>query len=390
MALRFLTSGESHGPALVTILEGIPAGLPLPVEVINRDLARRQHRLGSGGRMKIEDDKAQILSGVMEGKTTGAPIAITIENTDHKHWRNRPTPPFSIPRPGHADLVGVVKYGYNDLRPALERASARETACRVAIGAVCRHLLSQFNITVGGYVQAIGGVMADLTDIPLNDRCVKAQESDTGCPDSLASERMRNLIQQAIQDRDTLGGIIEVIVLNLPPGLGSYVHWDRRLDARLGAAILSIPAIKGVEIGTAFVNSTKRGTQVQDAIYLENDQLIRKTNHAGGLEGGVSTGQPILLRAAMKPIPTTLTPQKSVDISLGKEVLTQYERSDTCPVPRAIVIIEAMVAFVITDALIEKLGGDSLGEMLSRYSNLRDNRLAGIILDKDEHLWWSS
>jgi chorismate synthase len=201
---------------------------------------------------------------------------------------------------------------------------------------------------------------------------------------------MRNLILQAIQDRDTLGGIIEVIVFNLPPGLGSYVHWDRRLDARLGAAILSIPAIKGVEIGTAFVNSTKRGTQVQDAIYLENDHLIRKTNHAGGLEGGVSTGQPILLRAAMKPIPTTLTPQKSVDISLGKEVLTQYERSDTCPVPRAIVIIEAMVAFVMADALIEKLGGDSLGEMLPRYSNLRGNRLTDITLDKDEHLWWSS
>jgi len=390
MAIRFLTGGESHGPALLTILEGIPAGLPLPVEVINHDLARRQHGLGSGGRMKIEDDKAQILSGVMEGKTTGAPLAITIENTDHTHWYNHPIPPLTIPRPGHADLVGAVKYGYNDLRPALERASARETAGRVAIGAVCRHLLSQFNIIVGGYVQAIGDVTADLTDIPLNDRCVKARESDTGCPDPLSAERMRNLIRQVIQDRDTLGGIIEVIVFNIPPGLGSYVHWDRRLDARLGAAILSIPAIKGVEIGTAFVNSTKRGTQVQDAIYLENNRLIRKTNHAGGLEGGTSTGQPILIRAAMKPIPTTLTPQKSVDISLGKEVLTQYERSDICPVPRAIVIIEAMVAFVMADALIEKLGGDSLGEMLPRYSTLRDNQLTDINLDNEDHLWWGS
>ena len=390
MAIRFLTSGESHGPALLTILEGIPAGLPLPVEVINRDLARRQHGLGSGGRMKIENDKAQILSGVMEGKTTGAPIAITIENTDHTHWHNHPIPPLVIPRPGHADLVGAVKYGYDDLRPALERASARETASRVASGAVCRHLLSQFDITVGGYVQAIGDVEADLTNIPLDDRCLKARESDTGCPDTLSADRMRNLIQQTIQDRDTLGGVIEVIVLNLPPGLGSYVHWDRRLDARLGAAILSIPAIKGVEIGTAFKNSTQRGTQVQDAIYLENHRLIRKTNHAGGLEGGTSTGQPILIRAAMKPIPTTLTPQKSVDISHGKETLTQYERSDICPVPRAIVILEAMVAFVMADALIEKLGGDSLGEMLPRYFNLRDNQLTDINLDNEDHLWWGS
>ena len=388
MSLRFLTAGESHGPVITAILEGVPAGLSLNNDVIDHELVRRQKGYGAGSRMQIEQDAVQILGGVLEGDTTGAPIAMQIPNKDHQKWRAKEIESFVIPRPGHADLTGTLKYGYSDLRPALERASARETAARVAVGAVCKHLLAQFNIQVGGYVFAIGEVVADLESIPLDERAALAEESEVRCPDPAAAESMSDAIQAIMQARDTLGGVIEVLALGLPPGLGSHVHWDRRLEARLGAAVLSVQAIKGVEIGPAFENSRKPGTQVQDAILLEGDQLIRTSYRNGGLEGGITTGQPLLVRAAMKPIATTLTPQQTVDLKSGKPVETQYERSDFCPVPRAVPILEAMISFVLANALIEKLGGDTLSEMDTRYQSLPQNRLSDFDLDGEGHVWW--
>ena len=388
MKLKLLTAGESHGPALVAILDGLPAGLPLTPEVINHDLARRQQGYGAGPRMKIEHDDARIVGGVMAGITTGAPLAIMIENHDHEKWRGKAVEPLTAPRPGHADLSGAIKYGFNDLRPALERASARETAARVAVGAACRQLLSQFGITVGGYVTSIGEVSAGLEGLAYPERIARAAGSDVNCPDPQTTEAMRARIRRVMDERDTLGGVIEVVALGLPPGLGSYAQWDGRLEARLGAAVLSIQAMKGVEIGPAFANTRLPGTQVHDPILLEGESLTRPSDHSGGLEGGITTGQPLIVRAAMKPIATTLTPQSTVDLATGEPSPTRYERSDFCPVPRAVVIVEAMVAFVLANALLDKLGGDSLAEMLPRFETLRSARLADLRMDNTPHTWW--
>ncbi len=387
--LRYLTAGESHGPALTAILEGLPAGLPLDASIIARELARRQKGYGAGGRMKIEQDRAQILSGVMAGETTGAPLALLIENADHAKWKGKPIEPMTAPRPGHADLTGALKYGYRDLRPALERASARETALRVAIGALCKHFLAQFGILVGGYVKSIGEIEADCGGSSYQVRFEAAEKNDVRCPDPLAAEQMRARIQQIIHAKDTLGGVIEVAALNVPAGLGSFVQWDRRLDARLAQAIMSVQAIKGVEIGDAFANARLPGTQVHDAIALANSHLTRPTNRAGGIEGGISNGQPILIRAAMKPIATTLTPQQTVNLATGEAAPTRYERSDFCPVPRAVPILEAVTAFVLADALLEKLGGDSLAEMKPRFEALRQARLEDLPMDNFPHIWWA-
>jgi len=386
--LRFLTAGESHGPALTTILEGLPAGLPLTTQTIDAELIRRQRGYGAGPRMKIEHDEVRILGGLMEGVTNGAPLAMLIENRDHAKWRGKSIDPFTSPRPGHADLTGAIKYGYHDLRPALERASARETAARVAVGAVCKYLLAQFGVQVGGYVSAIAEVRANLDNILLSKRASQAEESEVRCPDPKASQAMSARIRRVMDERDTLGGVIEVIALGLPPGLGTYVHWDRRLEARLGAAVLSVQAIKGVEIGPAFDNARLPGTQVHDPIRLQGDDLVRPGDRAGGLEGGITTGGPLIVRAAMKPIATTLKPQQTVDLATGKEVPTQYERSDFCPVPRAVPVLEAMVAFVLADALLEKLGGDSLEEMRPRFETLRKARLSNLPMDGEGHVFW--
>jgi chorismate synthase len=395
-----MTAGESHGPALVAILDGMAAGLPLGTELIDAELRRRQEGYGAGPRMKLEQDAVRILGGVMGGRTTGAPLALLVENADHLRWRGKAVEPMTAPRPGHADLTGALKYGFTDLRPALERASARETAARVAVGAVCKHYLAQFGVRLGGYVTAIGEVEADLDGLAYDERFTRAEESDVRCPDPEAAGRMRQRIADVMQARDTLGGVLEIVALGLPPGLGSYTQWDRRLEARLGAAVLSVQAIKGVEIGPAFENARRTGTQVQDAISLTpgpspdgrgegvRGELTRPTNRAGGTEGGISTGQPVLVRAAMKPIATTLTPQPTVDLASGEEAETRYERSDFCPVPRAVPILEAMVAFVLADALIEKLGGDSLAEMLPRFDALRRARLQDLPMDGVAHVWW--
>lgn len=380
--LRFLTAGESHGPGLVAILEGLPAGLPVNMEEINRQMQRRQKGYGSGGRMRIEKDQVSITGGVMQGQTTGAPVAIQIENRDWANWREKDVPAMTIPRPGHADLTGTIKYGYRELRLALERASARETAARVAVGALCQWMLAQFEITIGSYVVQIGQVSTNISDVlPYPERFTAAEKTDVRCPDPAAAEAMQAAIREAMAVKDTLGGVFEVVALGLPPGLGSHVHWDRRLGARLLAAVGSIQAIKGVEIGPAFQNASRYGTQVHDEVFAEGSRLIRRTNRSGGLEGGITTGQPLVVRAAMKPISTTLTPLRSVDLATGAPATTRYERSDICAVPRAAVVGEAMVAFVLADAMIEKLGGDSLAEMQPRFAALRRGTLEELEMD---------
>jgi len=388
MTLRFLTAGESHGPSLTAILDGMPAGLAITSEVINKELARRQMGYGSGGRMKIEKDTVQILGGVMAGETTGAPIALLVQNDDHVRWKGKAIEPMTAPRPGHADLTGAVKYGYRDLRPALERASARETTMRVAVGAVCKHFLAQFGILVGGYVSSIGEITADFDDMSYEERFARAEESDVRCPVDAYASQMRAEIEKTIHGKNTLGGVLEIVALNMPVGLGSFTQWDKRLEAKLAMAVLSVQAIKGVEVGDAFANSRLPGTQVHDAILLDDASIQRSTNRAGGTEGGVSNGQPIVVRAAMKPIATTLLPQPTVDLASGAESPTKYERSDFCPVPRAVPILEAMVAFVLAEALIEKLGGDSMAEMKPHFNALRKATLDDLQMDNMPHVFW--
>lgn len=388
MPLTLLTAGESHGPALVGILEGLPAGLPLTADILNAQLIRRQRGYGAGARMKIEHDRAQILAGVMAGITTGAPLAVLIHNADHEKWRGKAIEPMTTPRPGHVDLAAAIKYGYRDLRPGLERASARETAMRVALGAACMHLLNQFGIRIGGWVHTIGSVSADLSAIPLEQRAALAEESDIRCPEPTAAEAMRAAIRNAMQARDTLGGIIEVCALGLPAGLGSHVHWERRLEARLGAALLSVQAIKGIEFGTAFENASLPGTQAHDPIERHGEHLTRPTHRSGGIEGGISTGQPLLIRAAMKPIASTLTPQPTVNLANGQPEPTRYERSDFCPVPRAVPILESVTAHILADALLEKLGGDTLTELKTRFAALPQPHLPRLPMDNHPHIFW--
>jgi chorismate synthase len=367
--IRFFTAGESHGPTLTSA-------------EIDRDLTRRQEGYGKGGRMGIEKDHVGISAGVVAGKTTGAPIALHVENRDYKNWAEKDIAPMVTPRPGHADLTGALKYGYSDLRLALERASARETTMRVAVGAVCKAFMAQFGITVQGYVTQIGNVRAELPDTDdYPARFAAAEASEVRCPDETASGAMKQAIFDCMQAKDTLGGVIEVAALGVPPGLGSHVQWDRRLDGRLIGAVGGVHAIKGVEIGRAFDQAGLPGTQVHDEIYAENGDLTRHSNRAGGLEGGITTGAPIIVRAAMKPIATTLNPLNSVNLATGEAEPIKYERSDFCPVPRGVPIIEAMVAFVLADALIEKIGGDSIDEMRPRFAALRQNRLQDVAMD---------
>ncbi|MEL6306902.1 MAG: chorismate synthase, partial [Chloroflexota bacterium] len=375
MPIRFLTAGESHGPMLTTILEGMPAGIPLDVDAINLDMARRQKGYGSGGRMQIEKDGVRVTAGFMNGETTGGPIAMSLENRDFKNWKEKDIVPITTPRPGHADLTGALKYGYRELRLSLERASARETAMRVAVGAVCKQFLAQFGIEILGYVTQIGAIKAQIGENPdYRALFACAESNDVRSPDAVAAEEMHAEIRQAKIDKDTLGGVFEVIALNVPPGLGSHVHYDRRLDAKLVAMMTSIQAMKGAEIGHAFDNAGKPGSQVHDHMEPDgNGGIQRRTNRAGGLEGGITTGDPIIVRIAMKPISTMLQGADTVDLATGEAERTVYERSDFCAVPRAVPVGEAMMAIALTDALIEKLGGDSLAEMRPRFENLPRN-----------------
>jgi len=369
--MRFLTGGESHGPCLTAIVEGFPSGLQVDLDAMDRELARRQSGYGRGGRMSIEKDEAEILGGVIAGRTTGAPIVLRIANRDWVNWKERwadGLPPLTIPRPGHADYAGMVKYGLDDTRPVLERASARETAARVSIGALVRQLLGAFDIAIGSLVVEIGTVAATLPDLAPGELAALAETSDVHCPDEKAAGRMRHEIDAARDAGDSLGGVFVVTATGVPVALGSHAHWERRLDARLAQAVMSIPAVKGVGIGPAFANARLPGTQVHDAFTFDNaGRVARVTNRAGGIEGGMSTGEPILVRAAMKPIPTTVAPQDSVNLATGETARTQYQRSDVCAVPAASIVGEAMVAWVLADALCEKLGGDSLAEMKAHW-----------------------
>ncbi|NOK85728.1 MAG: Chorismate synthase [Chloroflexi bacterium AL-W] len=381
--IRFLTAGESHGPMLTGILEGIPAGLVISEEDINTELGRRQSGYGSGGRMQIERDTVRITSGVMNGQTTGGPIALIVENRDFKNWKERDITPMTTPRPGHADLTGAIKYGYRELRISLERASARETTMRVAVGAICRKYLATFGIVIGGYVTQIGEQVAVISDQADFLAMYEAAESnDVRCPIPQVAEQMRAAIRQAKIDKDTLGGVFELFALNLPPGLGSHVHWDRRLEARIVSAMVSIQAMKGAEIGRAFENAGKPGSQVHDMIDVREDgEIIRRSNRAGGFEGGITTGDPVIVRVAMKPIATMLRGAESVNLVTGEPESTTYERSDFCAVSRAVPIGEAMLAIVLADALMEKLGGDSIEEMCPRFETLRRSRLQDLPMD---------
>jgi chorismate synthase len=370
--MRYTTAGESHGPALVTIVSDVPAGIPIVQAAIDEDLARRQRGYGRGGRMAIESDRATVLSGVRFGVTLGSPVALTIENRDWENWTGVMSAfgPETIeravtaPRPGHADLAGALKTGASDIRAILERASARETAARVAAGAIAKALLAELGVTVHSYVARIGDASIDREPDPHELDLAAIEASDVRCPDAAVAERMRAAIDAAAAAGDSLGGVVVVVATGLVPGLGSYTQADRRLDARIGAALLSIPAIRGVEIGDGFAAAARRGSQVHDAIRFEPGRgIVRPTNHAGGLEGGMTDGEPVVVRAAMKPIPTLTSALESVDLATLERVDAARERSDTCAVPAAGVIAEAELALVLAVAYAEKFGGDSLTEM---------------------------
>jgi chorismate synthase len=362
--VRFLTAGESHGRGLLVVVEGMPAGMPLAEDDINGQLARRQQGYGRGGRMQIEKDRAEIYSGVMGGTTIGAPIGLLIGNKD---WR-REEPPLTRPRPGHADLAGALKYRFNDVRRVLERSSARETTARVAAGAVCRTLLAQFGIALASHVVELGGIAATRRPERAEDIGPAAERSQLRCVDPDAEARMIAAIDQARERGDTLGGVFEVVVTGLPVGLGTYVHWDRRLDGRLAQAMMSINAMKGVEIGQGFAEARLPGSAAHDEILYDRERgFYRRSNQAGGTEGGMTTGEPLVVRVAMKPLSTLRSPLASVDIVTKERVEAAVVRSDVTAVPAAGVIGEAMAAIVLADAMGEKFGGDSLAEMRAAH-----------------------
>jgi chorismate synthase len=383
--LRYLTAGESHGPQLTAIIEGLPAGVLVDAAGINRELARRQQGYGRGGRMKIETDTVEILSGVRWGETLGSPLTLAVKNRDWENWNEKMSPlaehrddsiAVTKPRPGHADLTGALKYDHDDVRNILERSSARETAVRVAVGAVAKKFLSGFGIRVGGYVTAIGGISVSPPCLPFEELWKIAAESELFSCDRLFDAPLKKAIDAAKEAGDTLGGVVEVQVLGCPPGLGSHVHWDRKLDARLAMALMSIQAIKGVEVGLGFGVAERPGSQVHDEIFYDVAKLEsgagspvhRTTNNAGGIEGGMSNGEPIVLRAAMKPIPTLYKPLRSVDMRTHEPFAATVERSDTCAVPAALVVAEAVVAIEIAAAFLDKFGGDSLAEIQRNFN----------------------
>lgn len=361
--LRYMTAGESHGKALLALLEGMPAGLKLDARLIDKQLKRRQQGYGRGKRMAIESDRAEILSGLRKGLTIGSPIAIAIKNKDFKIDS---LGGLTCPRPGHADLTGMIKYCTDDARSILERASARETAARVAIGAICRIFLNEFKIDIFSHTRYIGDVEADVEDVPLKAIKNRAVNSSLHCADKSSASLMRKRIEHAKRTGDTLGGGFEVIGLNVMPGLGSHVHYDRKLDARLALELISIQAIKGVEFGAGFLGTQLPGSEFHDEIVLKGKKISRRTNNAGGIEGGITNGEPLRISCAMKPISTLMNPLLSIDMKSGKAKKAGVERSDVCAVPAAGVVAENVTAFVIAQSILEKFGGDSLQEIRGR------------------------
>ncbi|WP_243371405.1 chorismate synthase [Geotalea sp. SG265] len=382
---RYLTAGESHGPQLTAIVEGLPAGLPLSEESINIDLARRQGGYGRGGRMAIEKDQVEILSGVRWGKTIGSPVTLCVKNKDWANWHEKMSPherfrddsiAVTRSRPGHADLPGAMKYDHRDVRNILERSSARETAVRVAVGSVAKALLQQFEIDVCGYVAELGGIRARRSELPLADLREVVANSDLYTSDRAVEDEMKKLIDEVKAAGDTVGGVVEVIASGVPAGLGSHVQWDRKLDARIAMAMMSIQAFKGVELGLGFEAAARKGSNVHDEIFYDKARstqrnmtgFYRLTNNAGGIEGGITNGEDILVRAAMKPIPTLYKPLRSVDIVSKEAFEATVERSDVCAVPAASVVAESVLAIELADAFMVKFGGDAIGEMQRNYA----------------------
>ena len=389
--LRYLTAGESHGPCLTMIIDGVPAGFPIQIEKINHDLWRRQQGYGRGGRMLIEKDEAQVRSGIRWGETIGAPVALGIENRDWKNWTKKMSAlpedrdekiAVTKPRPGHADLNGALKYDRSDIRDILERASARETVARTAVGSFAKQLLAPFEIRVMGYIRSIGNVAANLDRLSFNEIYARSEESPVRTADPEAEEKMIALIEECKREGNTLGGIFEVVVLGLPPGLGSHTQWDRKLDGRLARALMSIQAMKGVEIGLGFEMARRRGSEVHDEIFFDPSKDVTEgtprvvptgfysgSNNSGGTEGGMSNGAPVIARVAMKPISTLMSPLQSVDLRSKQPADASVERSDVCAAPAAAVVGESVVAFEIARTFLEKFGGDSLREVRRNYES---------------------
>ncbi len=373
--IRYLTAGESHGPALAGIIEGMPANLPVDVEKVNHELYRRQQGFGRGGRMKLETDRIEVLSGIRFKKTLGSPVSFILRNKDWQNWtevmaqeEGASGKEITRPRPGHADLSGALKYHFEDMRNVLERSSARETAMRVAVGGFVKQLLAYFGIQIFSHVLQIGSVKAKFTaiqEIIKTDEINKlADQSPVRCLDSKAEKAMMELISKTKSAGDTVGGIIQIIIRHVPPGLGSYVHWDRKLDARLAAALMSIQAVKGVEVGIGFKGAELAGSQFHDEMFFDKDSIVRRRNNAGGIEGGMSNGEDIVLQIMMKPIPTLMKPLHSVDVKTKKAYMAHKERSDVTAVPACSVIAEAVVAPVIANAFMEKFGSDTVDDMM--------------------------
>ena len=387
--LRYFTAGESHGPYLTMIIDGVPAGLAIDVAKINHDLWRRQQGYGRGGRMLIEKDEVQIRSGIRWGETLGSPVALGIENRDWKNWTKKMSAApadrdekiaVTKPRPGHADLTGVLKYGRSDIRDILERASARDTVSRTAVGSFAKQLLAPFGIRVMGYIRSIGNVAANLDGLSYEETYARAEESPVRTADPEAEEKMIALIEACKKEGNTLGGIFEVVTLGLPPGLGTHTQWDCKLDGRLAQALMSIQAIKGVEIGLGFEMARRRGSEVHDEIFFDPSKMVtegtprivptgfyRGSNNSGGTEGGMTNGAPLVVRVAMKPISTLMSPLQSVDLRTKQATDASVERSDVCAAPAAAVVGESVVAFELANAFLEKFGGDSLREITRNY-----------------------
>jgi chorismate synthase len=389
--LRYFTAGESHGPCLTMIIDGVPAGFPVVPEKINHDLWRRQQGYGRGGRMLIERDEIQIRSGVRWGETLGSPVSFGIENRDWKNWTKKMSAApeerdekiaVTKPRPGHADLSGVLKYDRSDIRDILERASARDTVSRTAVGSFCKQLLSPFGIRVMGYIRSVGNITSNLDGLSYEETYARAEDSPVRTADRAAEEKMIGLIEECKREGNTLGGIFEIVALGLPPGLGTHTQWDRKLDGRLAQALMSIQAIKGVEIGLGFEMARRRGSQVHDEIFFDPAKMVsegtprivptgfyRGSNNSGGTEGGMSNGAPLVVRVAMKPISTLMSPLQSVDLRSKQQTDASVERSDVCAAPAAAVVGESVVAFELANAFLEKFGGDSLREIRRNYQS---------------------
>ena len=384
--IRFLTAGESHGPELTGIVEGVPAGFTISKEFIDSYLKRRQKDTGSGGRMNIESDEVFISSGVVNNISTGAPIALRIKNKDWENWKDKEIEPYVVPRPGHADLIGTAKYDLNDIRLVLERSSARETAMRCAIGAIAIQILESMGISIYGYVSSIGKVDYRYSnDFSLDEMRKLTDDSPVSCPDAEKSQQMEKEISNARKKKDTLVGSITTIATGVPPTLGSYVHWDKKLDAKLARILMSIQSVKAIEVGDGIESSKNYGTSVQDQYVLNKKEIKKESNNLGGFEGGMTNGENIELTAYLKPISTTLSPIKSVNLAEKEETETVYERSDTCAVPRAVPIFESAMALEILNAVLNKTGGDNKKEIIKNFENIPNLNIDEF--DLDNKVW---